>query len=294
MTYKDALERAINILETSEVADYKNDARLLCEYVFNIDRSFLFVHGHEEADEKLLERYFELVDKRAKHIPLQHLTGQAWFMDYKFFVNEDVLIPRQDTEILVEKAFELISAYLKKSKPKSLKILDMCTGSGCIAISLYKMIEALNLDINMEVVATDISEKALEVAKKNAAENDAKITFKSGNLFEAISSGEQDFDFILSNPPYIEKEVIETLMPEVKDHEPIGALDGGEDGLDFYKKIIKDAKSNKRPFYLIFEIGYNQADALKSLFNDNGYAETEIIKDLAGLDRVAYARYLNI
>ena len=294
MTYNEAIQKAVNILKTKEVADYKNDARLLCEFVFNRDRSFFLVHGDENADEDLLKDYFELVEKRANHIPLQQLTNEAWFMDYKFFVNEHVLIPRQDTEVLVEKAFELINEYIKAEKPQKLRLLDMCTGSGCIAISLYKMLEESIAKTDLEFVASDLSLKALEVAKKNAKDNGANIVFKEGNLFEAISSEEMDFDFIVSNPPYIEKKVIATLMPEVRDHEPISALDGGEDGLDFYRIIAKEATNNKSPFYLIFEIGYNQGEALKKIFKDNGYTESEILKDLAGLDRVALARYENI
>ncbi len=289
MTYKELLKEASDILEKNEVADYKNDARLLCEYVFEKDRSYLIVHQDEEADEELCKRFNELLDLRAEHVPLQHIIGQVCFMNYNFFVNGDVLIPRQDTEVLVEKTYELIVEQLKKSDKKSVKILDMCTGSGCIAISLYKMLKEHKNDLTIEVTASDISEKALETAKKNAKANDAVINFVKSNLFGEFENS-FDFDFIVSNPPYIEREEIEKLMPEVRDYEPRKALDGGKDGLDFYRIITKDAKKNTNSFYLIYEIGYNQGEDLKRIFLENGYDDIDIIKDLAGLDRVALAR----
>ena len=289
MTYKELLKEASDVLEKNEVADYKNDARLLCEYVFEKDRSYLIVHQDEEADEELCKRFNELLALRAAHVPLQHIIGQVCFMNYNFFVNGDVLIPRQDTEVLVEKTYELIVEQLKKSDKKSVKILDMCTGSGCIAISLYKMLKEHKNDLTIEVTASDISEKALETAKKNAKANDAVINFVKSNLFGEFENS-FDFDFIVSNPPYIEREEIEKLMPEVRDYEPRKALDGGKDGLDFYRIITKDAKKNTNSFYLIYEIGYNQGEDLKRIFLENGYDEIDIIKDLAGLDRVALAR----
>lgn len=216
-----------------------------------------------------------MILKRGERIPLQHLTGVTEFMGLSFHVNEHVLSPRQDTECLVEEV-------LKVSEGKS--VLDMCTGSGCIAISITK------LGSPAAVTAVDISKEALQVARQNAEENEADIHFVESNLFEVFEKSEQKFDVIVSNPPYIESEVIETLMPEVRDHEPRIALDGEADGLFFYRKIIQNAGTYlSGGGRIFFEIGYNQKEAVEKLLCEQGFTEIECKKDLAGHDRVVSA-----
>ncbi len=216
------------------------------------------------------EQYEALVRKRGEHIPLQQLTGEAWFYGIPFFVNEHVLIPRQDTEILVEEAL--------RGLPKDARILDLCTGSGCILISLLVTRE------DCTGIGADLSEKALQVAEKNGAQAGGRASFVKSNLFENI---EGTFDVIASNPPYIRTDVIETLMPEVRDHEPRMALDGSADGLVFYRKITEQAGSYlKEGGKLCFEIGYDQGDEVRELMETHGFADVQVLKDLAGLDRV--------
>ena len=220
--------------------------------------------------EDLEHDFFASVDKRTEHVPLQYITGEQGFMGLTFNVNTNVLIPRQDTETLVEAALKII-------RPEY-RVLDMCTGSGCIIISIKYNVP--------EVVATgsDISKQALLVAKDNAKKYGMNIDFITGNLFDNISG---DFDVIVSNPPYIPTTDILTLMPEVRDFEPIGALDGGADGLEIYRQLIAGAKDHLREGgALLLEIGYDQAADVTSLMRENGFVAVEVIKDLSGHDRV--------
>lgn len=249
----------------------KLDAWYLMEYCFHINRvSFLLDKNRNVCEEKE-SQYISLIEKRKSHIPLQHITGEQEFMGYPFYVNEHVLIPRQDTEILVEEVIPYV---------KNKKVLDMCTGSGCILISLSK-------ESNLKKgVGADISKEALKLAEKNAKRNDSKVSFVCSNLFESIN---ETFDVIVSNPPYIESKEIEHLMPEVRLHEPKIALDGAEDGLYFYRKIIKRAKNYLEPEgKLFFEIGYNQGESVCGLLEEAGYQNIHVKKDLSGLDRVVY------
>jgi release factor glutamine methyltransferase len=213
-----------------------------------------------------------VIEKRALRIPLQHITGVQEFMGLEFKVNEHTLIPRQDTEILVEEAMRHMC--------DGMRLLDMCTGSGCILLSLLKYSN------ECEGIGVDISENALVVARENALRLGLDATFLAGNLFEPVE-GRGLFDMIVSNPPYIETSVIPTLMPEVREHEPLNALDGSEDGLYFYREIVDKAINYLRKGgYLFFEIGYNQGKAVSKLMCDAGFCQINIIKDYAGLDRV--------
>ena len=283
MKYRDLYNQGIEKLSSEKITDAKIDARLLLEYACKTDRNTLFLNGDMEVSEEQVQIYFELIEKRGKHIPLQHLTGEQDFMGLTFKVNENVLIPRQDTECLVE--------IVLKHLHDGMKILDMCTGSGCILISL------LHYSNDCVGVGVDLSEAALKVAAHNAAVlgsngiTDAMdITFLQSNLFEKVDG---KFDIIVSNPPYIKTEVIKTLMPEVKDFEPMMALDGTEDGLYFYRRIIADAKNHlTRGGQLFFEIGYDQGEEVSDLMRENGYVDVEVAKDLAGLDRVVYGTFL--
>lgn len=226
----------------------------------------------KEFSEKELDKIEKAVEKRLQHIPLGYIFGKTNFYGYDFIVSKDVLIPRLDTEILVERVIEEI-----KSRKTKVSVLDVGTGSGAIAITIAK-------ETGAEVTAVDISEKALEIAKQNAKINNAKVSFLESDLF----SGIQDLkvDFIVSNPPYIESAEIDRLMPEVREFEPILALDGGESGLDFYEKIVGEADKHLNPKgKLIFEIGYNQGESVSSLMKQK-FKNVEVIKDYLGNDRV--------
>lgn len=283
MKYRDLYNQGIEKLSSENIVDAKIDARLLLEYACKTDRNALFLKGDMEVTEDETKVYFDLISKRMKHIPLQHLTGEQDFMGLTFKVNEHVLIPRQDTECLVE--------IVLKHLHDGMRILDMCTGSGCIVISL------LHYSNDCQGVGVDLSEEALKVATHNASvlgnngiADKMDVTFVQSNLFEKVDG---KFDIIVSNPPYIKTEVIDTLMPEVKDFEPMMALDGTEDGLYFYRKIILDAKKHlNRGGQLFFEIGYDQGKEVSDLMCEAGYVNVEVAKDLAGLDRVVYGTFL--
>lgn len=270
MNYREAYEYGVANLTEAKIDEANLDARLLLEFVCGTNRNDLYVHGDREVEHDEFERYLLLIKERQKHVPLQHLTGEQDFMGLTFQVNEHVLIPRQDTEVLVEEV--LLHLH------DGMRILDMCTGSGCILLSLLKYSN------DCEGVGADVSEEALAVAKRNRERIGIDAKFIKSNLFENV---EGKFDLIVSNPPYIESEIVGTLMEEVKDYEPHLALDGGADGLDFYREITTEAKKYLcRGGMLFFEIGYNQAQAVSELLKDAGYIEVEVKKDLAGLDRV--------
>lgn len=276
MTYRKARETAGLLLKQSGVENEAAESWFLMEYVCGIDRSFYLLHQQEEMPEAERESYEKLVRKRCQRIPLQHLTGGQEFMGLFFQVNEHVLIPRQDTEILAESALKILKGC------KNAKILDLCTGSGCIAVSMKAYAEECTVD------GCDISEQALRVAEKNAALNHADVKFIRSDLFLEIH---ETYDMIVSNPPYIPSGVIATLMPEVREHEPIGALDGGEDGLYFYREIIRQSGEYLKPVgYLLFEIGCDQGASVSEMMKKYGFDEIEVIPDLAGLDRVVKGR----
>lgn len=275
-TYKDALEYGKQRLLECEIEDANLDAWLLLEYVSGISRSWYFIHEDEEISEDDIEEYQILIEQRGKHIPLQQLTKEAYFYGMKFFVNENVLIPRQDTEVLVEQVLSL-----SKGK-ENLKLLDMCTGSGCILLALLANLKQAS------GTGVDLSEKALEVAQRNGEELGIEISWVQSDLFDKVSGS---YDIIVSNPPYIETSVIEGLMDEVKLYEPRMALDGTEDGLFFYREITMQAgKYLKNNGILAFEIGYNQGKAVSEFMKENGYEEVQVLQDLAGLDRVVTGR----
>lgn len=254
------------------------ESTIIIEYVTGCNASTLFLKKQEEVAKELVDRAFDIVEKRRTHMPLQYIIGTQEFMGLPFLVNENVLIPRQDTELLVEQT-------LKQLKP-GFKVLDMCTGSGCIGISIKKHYR------DVDVTCVDISEKALQVARENARRNQVEITFLQSDLFEDVKDR---YDVIVSNPPYIESDVIPTLMEEVKDFEPVLALDGEKDGLAFYRRLAKESFSYlKKGGMLLLEIGYNQGKAVSKLLADNGYSQVEVKKDLCGLDRNVTAVLENV
>ena len=270
MTYREAIGLGEKILTMAGIADVKTDAWMLLEMAAKIDRNYYYMHMDDEIIKEQLEEYEWALKKRAEHIPLQYIVGETEFMGLPFKVNSSVLIPRQDTETLVEEA-------LKVAKP-GMKVLDMCTGSGCIIISI------LHYGKELEGYASDISRHAINVAKENAKLNQVAVSFETGDLFDHIKG---KYDIIVSNPPYIRTEEIAKLMPEVQNFEPFDALDGKEDGLFFYRKIVEQAGDYLNPDgHLLFEIGHDQGADVSELMVQAGFKDVRVIKDLAGNDRV--------
>lgn len=263
----EALNEARKELKENNIDE--REARLLLAFSLELPIEKLLIKKTLTLRE--YAKFLKLINKRKSGIPYAYIVGHKEFMKLDFEVNKNVLIPREDTEILVEEVIKL----------NKKKMLDMCTGSGCIAVSLAKYIEDSIID------AVDISEKALTIAKINAKKNGVCINFIKSNLFKEV---EEKYDVIVSNPPYIKTEDLENLQEEVK-KEPMKALDGGETGLYFYKKIIKEAKNYlKENGYLALEIGYDQAVDVTKLLEENGYEEINVKKDLGGNDRTIIAK----
>lgn len=281
MTYRECYEQGCRTLQASGIEEAALDARLLLEAVCGTDRNDLLVHGEQQVAPEAEEKYLNWIRQRAEHIPLQQLTGEQGFMGLTFNVNEHVLIPRQDTEILVEEVL--------KELHDGMRVLDMCTGSGCILLSL------LHYSNDCEGLGVDLSAEALEVAGRNVLkvltpEKAEHAHFLQSDLFEKV---EGKFEIIVSNPPYIASAEVEKLMPEVRDHEPRMALDGTEDGLYFYRRIIEEAgKHLVSSGMLFFEIGYDQGQAVSELMRTEGYCEVQVVQDYAGLDRVVLGTYV--
>lgn len=275
ITCKEALRQAVESLVTAEVPDADVDAWYLFEHVTGKNRASYFLHMEDAMPEEEVTKLENLVKLRAERIPLQYITGTQEFMGYSFLVSPATLIPRQDTEVLVEEVSRVANGK---------KVLDLCTGTGCILLSLAKM---CNLS---RAVGTDISHGAIETAEKNAKRLNVDSEFFCGDLFSAVPK--ERFDIIVSNPPYIPSAVIDTLMLEVKEHEPMSALDGAEDGLKFYREISKNAsKYLADQGWIFFEIGCEQGADVSALLKENGFSDIRVIKDLAGLDRVVSATW---
>lgn len=278
MKIKEAIEKGAIDLKVENIDTPKLKARMLMQFVLNKPRQHIIVNDMEELTPQDEKKYFIGIQKLRNHIPIEHITNQKEFMKLNFFVNEDVLIPRQDTETLVEEVIKIAKAS------KDREILDLCTGSGAIAVSLAKYIE------ESQITAIDISKEALKIAKKNAVNNQVenKITWLQSDLFKNISS--KKFDIIVSNPPYIKRDIIKTLDKDVQ-KEPKIALDGGYDGLDFYRKIIKNAYQYlKYNGYLCLEIGYDQKIDVIELLENAEYRDIYCKKDMYGNDRVIVAK----
>ena len=274
MTYREAIETGTRILQKENIADAKIDAWYLLQMACKIDRNFYYLHEEDELTAEQQSEYESTVHKRAEHVPLQYIIGEQEFMGLKFKVNSNVLIPRQDTETLVEEALRVVEP--------GMRVLDLCTGSGWIIISLAKNVA------DISCTGSDISKQALLVAKENAKANEVEVEWERSDLFENISG---TFDLIVSNPPYIPTGEIPGLMPEVRDFEPVDALDGKEDGLYFYRIITeKSPEYLTSDGYLYFEIGYDQGEAVSAMMRQCGYTQVEVIKDLAGNDRVVKGR----
>ncbi len=279
MTIKQAMIKGVTILKLEKISTPKLKARLLLQYVLKKPRQYLIVYDNQKLTDKEEQEYLKYIELVAQGEPIEHITHQKEFMKLDFYVDENVLIPRQDTEVLVEEVIKIAQNIRAK------KILDLCTGSGAIAVSLAKYLE------NIQITALDISRKALDVAIANAKNNHVqeKITFVESNLFQDLR--QEKYDIIVSNPPYIRRKEIETLDKEVR-KEPKIALDGGEDGLDFYREIInKGYEYLKYGGYICLEIGYDQKEEVMQIIKDKKqYTETYCKKDLYDNDRVIVTR----
>ncbi|MBE5820545.1 MAG: peptide chain release factor N(5)-glutamine methyltransferase [Clostridiales bacterium] len=275
MTIKQILEEAISILKENNIEEPILKSKLLLAFVLKKEKEYLLINDNKELLAKKEKEYREVINRLINGEPLQYIIGKQEFMGLEFEVNKNVLIPRADTEILVEEVIELIGN-------KELKVLDLCTGSGAIAVSLAKKLK------NIKATASDISLNALKTAKKNAILNDVNVIFKQSDLFENI---EETFDIIVSNPPYIETDVIKTLNKDVQ-NEPFIALDGGKDGLDIYRKIINEAyKYLNENGTLALEIGYNQKEQVINLLRESdNYTDIYSKKDLSGNDRIVVCK----
>lgn len=285
-----ALTWAETYLKRFKVPEAKIDAEYLLSHILKCKRQELYLNPNTQLTNQEINTFKGFIQKRSKREPLQYIIGEEEFRGLIFKVTRDVLIPRPETELLVEEAVKIIERQRAKGKGQKTNVIDLCTGSGCIAVSIAKEID------NCKVYATDISEKALAVAKENAKGHrvEDRITFLQGSFLEPLKDKglEGKIDIMLSNPPYVSKKDMEKLQPEIKEYEPPLALYGGEDGLDSYRTIIPDAISYlKDGGCLIFEIGYGQAEGVKELFGKNlAYVKIEIIKDLSGIERVVKAR----
>ena len=285
MTAREILDSIRVCLKEAGIEEFEYESWIFLEWIFGIRRADYYMDPERVMNPEKEVFLKEVLEKRTRRVPLQYLMESCEFMGYPFFVDERVLIPRQDTECLVEKAVELIRASQKNGK-ETPQVLDLCTGSGCIGISIKKFCP------KVDVTLSDISEGALEVADRNADALEAEVSLLQSDLFENI---EGRFDYIISNPPYIPTKVIEGLMPEVRDYEPHLALDGTADGLFFYRKIVQEAERYlKEDGVLLFEIGQEQGADLTEIMEKQGFAQIKIWKDLAGLDRVVMGRRLTI
>ena len=292
---KEMLTMGEKQLMDSDIADAARDCKILYCYMMDIPFSKIILEYQNMLQDRLCEKYFELIDRRSSGEPVQYIMGSQEFMGLEFIVNENVLIPRQDTETLVEDALEIINTGTLRGEDMDVKrkewdILDLCTGSGAIGVSLARIANKVN------VTCSDISEGAIKVAKENAQKHGVakSVKFEQGDLFKPFSKHfrKQKFDMIISNPPYIKSSVIPTLQKEVCEHEPLSALDGGESGLDFYEKIVSGVGSHLRKGgVLLLEIGHDQGEAVSGLLSRNGdFTSIRVLKDLANRDRIVFAK----
>lgn len=325
MTTQQAYQYGVRELENAGVEEAKLDAWYLLEYVTKVSRAEYFANPQKNLEQEQELQYFLYIEKRAQRIPLQHITGEQAFMGLSFLVNEAVLIPRQDTEILVEHALDLLQARQicgdgktetaeetseggesettgetsgggetetakgKDGNAQNIRILDMCTGSGCILLSILHYMKEESPQLVIEGTGADISCEALQVAQENGERLGIQATWQSGDLFSRI---EGQYQMIVANPPYIRTSSLKELQEEVRYHDPRIALDGHEDGLYFYRRIVTECKEHlEEGGHLLMEIGYDQAEEVCALMRAAGFSQVEVKKDLAGLDRVVIGVY---
>ena len=281
MTIREVLINIRERLQNAGIEDFEYESWAFLDWKLHINRAEFYMNPNGEVKEELLAELESVLKQREQRVPLQYLMGECEFMGYDFYVDERVLIPRQDTEVLVETALEVC----RKEQMGEIRLLDMCTGSGCILLSLLHELKPRTVT----GVGVDLSKEALCVAERNAEKLKIDAEFLESDLFENVKG---TYDVIVSNPPYIRTSVIETLQEEVKDHDPYLALDGKEDGLYFYRRIIEQAPAYlKKKGWLLFEIGSDQGEDVKNLMEQAGYTGVSVKKDLAGLDRVVFGVY---
>lgn len=275
------LQRGIDLIKGREYSNPILEATLVLKSLLNVDKVYIHTHGKDRVDQEVVDRFLEIMEKRSKGYPIQYLLNKWEFMGLDFYIEEGALIPRADTETLVEYVLQFIDVHFKD---EAINFLDLGVGSGsiCLSVAYYKR--------HIQVYGVDKYEVPLKVTRKNKERfNLDNVHLYKGDLFSGIENlnMENKFHIIASNPPYISKEEMKELQEEVKNHEPTSALDGGEDGLDFYRRITPDSKKYlKKNGLLIFEIGYNQGREVEKIMIDAGFKNVKILKDLQGLDRV--------
>ncbi|NLM04911.1 MAG: peptide chain release factor N(5)-glutamine methyltransferase [Clostridiales bacterium] len=287
-TVESVLKKAVKKLEEAGIDTPQLDAEVILCTLLDVQRIKLHIYPEAEISREICQMFWDNVEKRLQNMPVQYIIRHQEFMGLDFWVEEGILIPRPDTEILVGKVLDIYKEYYPGGH---IRIMDMGVGSGAISVSLAHFIK------RAEIYAVDISSKALEVTSKNAKTHKVfdRINLLQGDLFDSVKNEglENTFHIIVSNPPYIPRDVIETLDKEIRNYEPAEALDGGEDGLDFYRKIIKEAPLYlKDKAWLLFEIGFDQALDISNMMRDEGFINVEIIKDLSGHDRVVLAQWV--
>lgn len=283
MTIRECVKKGVCVLKEAGIENASEDAKLLAMHTFNLTYQDFLLNIDVDADKEPIDRYEGYIRLRSTHYPCQYIIGQQCFMGYDFHVSKDVLIPRPETELLVEQAL-----LLSQDLP-SCKTLDLCCGSGCIGISYKK--KRLELGRDDDVTLVDISDAAIALSKENADGLGVLVQVIQSDLFDKIAG---KYDMIISNPPYIRTDEIDTLMEDVREFEPALALDGHADGLYFYVRIIREAREHLNDGGMVlFEIGYDQYEDVRQLFVDASFENIHVLKDYAGLDRIVTARWRN-
>lgn len=276
------LNLATKMLKSKKIDTARLDSQLILGKVLNKDKIYLMINSNEEVEKEKEEEFLNLINKRMENMPVRYILGEVDFMGLDFYIKEGVLIPRSDTEVLVEEVLKIIA------EDEKLYVCDLCSGSGAIGISLAYYRKNIMVDL------IDFYEKPEEISKKNIIKNNLEnqVNFIKSDLLKEPIKNLKEYDIIVSNPPYIKEDVIETLMDDVKNYEPRSALSGGDSGLIFYERIVEESKKVlKENGILAFEIGYDQGDSVSNIMKNNGYIDIKVVKDLAGLDRVVIGRF---
>lgn len=282
MSIGSLLNLATKMLKSRKIDTARLDSQLILGKVLNKDKIYLMINSSEEVAKEKEEEFLNLINKRMENMPVRYILGEVDFMGLDFYIEEGVLIPRSDTEVLVEEVLKIIV------EDEKLYVCDLCSGSGAIGISLAYYRKNIMVDL------IDFYEKPEEISKKNIIKNnlEKQVKFIKSDLLKEPIKELKKYDIIVSNPPYIKEDVIETLMDDVKNYEPISALSGGDSGLIFYERIVEESKKVlKENGILAFEIGYDQGDSVSNIMKNNGYIDIKVVKDLAGLDRVVIGRF---
>lgn len=276
------LNLATKMLKSKEIDTARLDSQLILGKVLNKDKIYLMINSNKEVEKEKEEEFLNLINKRMENMPVRYILEEVDFMGLDFYIEEGVLIPRSDTEVLVEEVLKIIE------EDEKLYVCDLCSGSGAIGISLAYYRKNIMVDL------IDFYEKPEKISKKNIIKNNLEnqVKFIKSDLLKEPIKELKKYDIIVSNPPYIKEDVIETLMDDVKNYEPRSALSGGDSGLIFYERIVEESKKVlKENGILAFEIGYDQGDSVSNIMKNNGYIDIKVVKDLAGLDRVVIGRF---